>query len=398
MSVVEGTSYEGDFSCLVPAPRIYRRCNFNQLVFRDMDFSANVRFEHCSFRECEFAGCLRDNVFTECTFHIIRFSMGVADSIFDHCAITRLSGPFSVRRTSFLHCSLANSRTRSQAVDLQQCRFHTCSLTDSTFVATSFTDCRFTKVTFLRCAFPRAKWRRTIARKVTCVGCNFDSGSFGAEEWTESVWKECTQAHAHCVGSTYTRCRTTSKCAIGLRVTACTFLGGRTEDTDYKHTVWEASNFVDCTWVNVSLDEAHCNKLTWTNCTDNRVTNNNTLYSNVARHRRPTLETEAVFLNDRVPITMTLYSKHYSLYRTEQPSFRLRHAVAQEIDCITVKCTPSWWSFGFSAPQDAHDTVSHILIGDRVYYASRKPYLVHDGNHGTVLGYRLRARTRSYSL
>jgi uncharacterized protein YjbI with pentapeptide repeats len=406
MPVTENTEYEAAFEDPddFGSARTFRRCVFQNFTFAT---TRDAVFDECTFRTVTFGGDgLRDSQATGCTFHETRFlpAAGISDVTFRKCVFTKLTGAWRARRCSWTECTFANVRFEPRAAVLLQCRLRDCQVADTTALASQWTDCALRAVTFERCALERAVWRRCAARGVRFDACALGSVAFGGNTWDACAWKDCGAAHAGFVGDRLSQCRVVAMKAPSARFSACEMVAVRDEGSDYSFSRWEATDLVDCPWIRVNLTEARCNKVTWTNCTHEAVRDVNALYSNVAHVKKPTVEGRVHFCGGGgaagggapPSITTTLFSKHWSLHATEMTAFRLRLGVAQEVDFVAVKPTPSWWAFGFSAAPDAHDIVSHVTIGARTYYPSGTPYTIEGGNGG-VVGYRLRTVQRAHS-
>jgi uncharacterized protein YjbI with pentapeptide repeats len=372
----------------------FRRCQFADMIIPHAVH--DVVFEDCSFRSVRFRGALEDVQAVACTFHDVQFgTAGVKDCSFRRCTFTKLRGTLVARRCAWSECTFANARPTNKSTACQ-CRWRDCTITDSDLSVIALTDCKFLRVKMQRVSLVRSQWRRCGVRGARFEACAFASARCGGNTWDACVWKDCGGAYASFVGDRFAKSRVVGFLARSAHFASCTFRMVRDEGSDYSHSRWEATQFVDCPWINVMLNEARCNRVTWTNCTHEGVTDQNTLYSNVERVRKPTLAGKVHFVGEARAVTTTLYSKHHGLQATESDNFRLRVGTAQEVDFVAVRPTPSWWSFGFSAPADAHDLVSHVTIGPHTYYRSSERYALAGGTQH-VLGYRRRIVRRAHS-
>lgn len=141
---------------------------------------------------------------------------------------------------------------------------------------------------------------------------------------------------------------------------------------------------------------------TFTNVKAADLDDEDTTYCNVKRQTLNAAGGELHFRKGADPsreVSTTLYSHHYRSdklpYRIKQ--FRLKRSIAREVDFVYLLPVPPWFSFGFSQPQDAHHLVSHVSLGNTIFYPSSRPYV--DAETGVeLMGYRRAGRPRAHSF
>lgn len=377
--------HDTTIDCTANEHETYQRCTFDSTSFTGV-LNETV-FHECSFTSATLCTC-SDVVFKACTFHDVLFTGRLNDSHFSSCSLTAMGGDFRALRCTMTKCTFAACKFNRQSA-WEQCKVHNSSFCDSTMEAFTLTDVEVVMTKFMNCMLRRCQVRRS--RFLTCefkqlILC---SSTFAGNNWTKNTFSSCNDSFTQHLAERHTRTIFSRMSSVRSEFIQSTYARCVRNSHDLSQSKWDRCTHTDVKWSDVKLRCAHLNNVTYTNRSVQNVTITDAVFINMKRqstpHLRGCVHYKKGHSEDETPINVHMFGHHEPIASTDQSSFRVSPATLCEIDFVHVMPTPGWFTFGFSTPQCAHHIVSHVTIGNTVFYPDLRPYKLTAG--GTSVGY-----------
>ena len=360
--------------CTANQHETYIECNFDDVTFTGV---INVTiFQNCSFRNVTFC-TVSDVTFKFCTLHEITFQSRINDSTFSKCTLTDITGKWNNLRCQFDHCVIA------KAVFTLGSSFELCKLLNVRMLDSVMELCHFVDVECMACHFSEVNMRRMDSRrchftKTEFLNCLLTSSSFAGNNWMKCIFSLCNDSYSRHLSESHKRTLFHKISSVRAQLIQCRYANCIRRDHDYLRSQWEHCVHTNCKWYDVNLNESILVDVEYNNRVKHNLTVKDATFTNTAQQYKPHVACEVHF-KEEMPVIVNLYAQHVLIGTFKSKYFRLSAATACGVDFIDVKCVPGWFTFNFSTPDNAYHLVSHITIGKKLFYPTRKSYFTEDG-------------------
>lgn len=374
------------------------QCTFNETTIAK-DIMTCV-FTNCTFRNVDLQANIMDVTFKKCSFHATTMRGKVQTSVFKHCRMYNNAWmDVNLIKSSLWKCTLKGGQVTRGRIDR-------CTLTNVTIEGETWSQTRFQDNAIKLTRVTNSTWTniilaRNVVQRTEFADCVLSDARCATNKWQSVIWRKCNQTHGLTVGDEHYQCRCVNGDRSVGRWKSCKWLEDAQVHTQYTRTQWDNCDVIDGHWTQVRLVDSKCRRVSFDNVVKTDVAETNTMFVNCSNTKVPTVLGRVHEAEDAPGHTyeLTFYVQHYPVYATTKKIFRLRPAMAIQIDFIQIKCIPGWFTFGFSNPPDVRHLIKYISLTDKTcYWPSNREYM--DATTGEQLsGYAVRrTRRRSHSF